>query len=167
MNFRSLNLIWNWNRINRMDNRKWQCCIGLGPLWLSGQPSSDFPVPFGLSAQEPGQEKALGFVGRRWLTKFRRLPATRCNEEGLWSKLAGWRTRFGVVERRGGSSEGLARGGGRMLAWQSGGHRWGRNGRRGTPWRHELGVGARGSKNDQRRLALARSSWCSGGEVER
>jgi hypothetical protein len=31
----------------------------------------------------------------------------------------------------------------------------------------KLGVGARGSKNDQRRLALARSSWCSGGEVER
>jgi hypothetical protein len=27
----------------------------------------------------------------------------------------------------------------------------------------KLGVGARGSKNDQRRLALARSSWCSGG----
>jgi hypothetical protein len=100
MNFRSLNLIWNWNRINQMKNRKWHSCTGLDPLWLSGQPSSNFSGPFGHLAQELEQGKASGFTGWRWPAKFRWLPVTRCSGEGSGSKLAGRQTGFGVAERR-------------------------------------------------------------------
>jgi hypothetical protein len=102
MNFRRLNLIWNWKELIQLEKEKWQGCVGLHQQWHGPPGQGSGLTHFGLSAHEVAeQRRAPGFTGQWWPAKSRRLPTSRCSGEGSGSKLAGRQTTFGAVERRG------------------------------------------------------------------
>jgi hypothetical protein len=68
-----------------------------------------FPGPFGLSAQEPEQGRALGFTMRWWPAKSRRRGPV--GGGGFWEQAGRAADRIWGRRRGGGSPEGLVRGG--------------------------------------------------------
>jgi hypothetical protein len=110
MNFRSLNLIWNWIELTRLRKEKWHCCVGLGPLWFSGWPSSDFSTHLAFrtrSQSRGGHQASSGGSGRP--------NPGDCRRQGVAGRVQGASWQGSALDlgrwRAGGSAEWLVHGG--------------------------------------------------------
>jgi hypothetical protein len=147
MNFRSLNLIWIWNKLNRMEINKWYCATGLSPQYTWPGQFGKGPTHLSLLAHESWKQGSEVPTSRMAApVDSRRRSVTRCRRGAVEEHIDEVGRCFCSGGEEGSHRTGLSTAewiscGEKVTATRSGGHRRGWKGRWGAP---ELGEGRRG-----------------------